>query len=324
MTKIQVVIVDGRPVRRSRIATSLTNQGFDVLAATSEIKEAMEIIQAKQPQIIVASADCLRKNNGSGSSTPDNSDGFVVLPGLGFGNYLQGGKLSHCARVEWSNATTALTDLARQVAARPGACTEKARTNHLVAIGASTGGVEAIQSILGALPANCPPTLVVQHMRGQFLSAFARRLNNSCEPEILEAWDGAPLQAGKVYIAPGSGTHLEVQRATGLRCKLKEGPEVSGHRPSIDCLFSSIAKYKIPTCGVLLTGMGKDGASGLLQLRQSGAHTIAQDEASCVVYGMPKAAIALNAAVEQLPLTKIATAIMKPVIPNQPWKAACG
>ena len=183
----------------------------------------------------------------------------------------------------------------------------RADPNHILAIGASTGGVEALLTILSAFPANCPATVVTQHMPATFTRSFAARLDKMSGATVTEAVDGAPLKAGHVYIAPGGEAHLEV--ANG-RCRLVVADTVNGHRPSVDVLFNAVARQGRPMTGVILTGMGKDGAKGLLAMRQAGARTLGQDEQSCVVYGMPRAAFELGAVERQLSLPRLAPAIL--------------
>jgi len=182
----------------------------------------------------------------------------------------------------------------------------------MVAIGSSTGGVEALLTILSRYPANCPPTVITQHMPAAFTRSFAERLNRACAAEVSEAWDGAPLQTGKVYLAPGGATHLEVAGQSAPRCSLREGELVNGHRPSVDRLFLSMAHVVGPkSVGVILTGMGRDGAQGLKAIRDDGGRTLGQDERSCVVYGMPKAAADLGAVERQASLERMADAILE-------------
>ena len=181
----------------------------------------------------------------------------------------------------------------------------------IVAIGASTGGVEALLTVLSAYPANCPPTVIVQHMPGAFTKSFAERLNRSCAARVGEAHEGAALETGQVWLAPGGESHLQVAGIGSKRCRLVAGPPVNGHRPSVDMLFESVAKTAGPAAlGVILTGMGRDGARGLLAMRQAGAATIGQNEASSVVYGMPKVAHEIGAVERQLPLERIGAEIV--------------
>ena len=180
----------------------------------------------------------------------------------------------------------------------------------IVAIGASMGGVEALSVVLSVFPENCPPTVITQHMPPMFTRSFAERLNRTCRPTVLEAIDGAPLKSGHVYIAPGGPAHLEVSGGNP-RCRLVYSDPVSGHRPSVDVLFNSVAKTAGPrSLGVILTGMGRDGAQGLLRLRETGAETIGQDEGSCLVYGMPRAAFETGAVGFQLSLNSIGNHIL--------------
>lgn len=183
--------------------------------------------------------------------------------------------------------------------------------DRLVAIGASTGGTEALTEILTALPADAPPIVVVQHMPAVFTSAFAQRLNQLSQIEVKEASHGNPVHAGRALIAPGDRHMLVKRRAGSLFVEIEDGPLVSRHRPSVDVLFRSVAQTAGPNAmGILLTGMGSDGAHGLLQMRNAGATTVAQDEASCVVFGMPKEAIARGAVDDVLPLSRIAARIL--------------
>ena len=167
----------------------------------------------------------------------------------------------------------------------------------LILIGASTGGTQAIESLLTRLPADAPPMLIVQHMPASFTKAFAARLNDVCALHVAEAKGGEALQAGHVYVAPG-GHHMVAERVGArLHVGLRGGPPVHYQRPAVDVLFLSAAKLRhVRMVGIVLTGMGHDGAEGLLALRQAGAQTIAEDEQSCVVYGMPKEAIARGGA----------------------------
>ncbi len=179
-------------------------------------------------------------------------------------------------------------------------------TDTVIAIGASTGGTQAIQEVLTRMPGNSPGIVIVQHMPEQFTASLAERLNQLCDLEVREAKNNDSVLPGTALIAPGN-YHLLLQRS-GARfyVQTKTGPLVCGHRPSVEVLFKSVARAAGRNAvGVILTGMGKDGASGLLEMRNSQARTIAQDEKSCVVFGMPKEAIALGAAESVLPLAGI-------------------
>ncbi len=181
----------------------------------------------------------------------------------------------------------------------------------IVFVGASTGGVEALKALLMGLPADCPPTLVTQHMPPRFTGGFAERLDRQCPMRVSEAVHDEPIEHGHVYIAPGSH-HLEIARV-GARhvCRLSDGPPVSGHRPSVDVLFRSAARVVAKSAvGAILTGMGKDGAEGLFELRQAGGMTFGQDEELALIYGMPRAAFERGAVMHQCSLAQMADAIL--------------
>jgi two-component system chemotaxis response regulator CheB len=200
----------------------------------------------------------------------------------------------------------------RSVSDAKPAIVESVSEDRIVAIGSSTGGVEALIAILSRFPARCPPTVITQHMPATFTKSFSERLDRLCEATVAEAWDGAPLEPGKIYVAPGGQQHLEIIGSGQMRCRLVAGPAVSGHRPSVDVLFRSVAKTAgSRSVGAILTGMGRDGAEGLLAMRQAGARTFGQDESSSVVYGMPKAAFEIGAVERQAPLERLAAEILK-------------
>jgi two-component system, chemotaxis family, protein-glutamate methylesterase/glutaminase len=181
----------------------------------------------------------------------------------------------------------------------------------VIAVGASTGGTEALRVFLTALPIDCPPVVIVQHMPEGFTRAFADRLNHECAVEVVEARDGDRLQTGQALIAPGN-RHMLVDRNAGeLVVRIIDGPLVSRHRPSVDVLFRSVATIVgSKAVGVIMTGMGDDGAQGLYEMKEAGADTIAQDEATCIVFGMPRSAISRGAVDIVVPLDQIANAAL--------------
>ncbi|MBY0406504.1 MAG: chemotaxis response regulator protein-glutamate methylesterase, partial [Rickettsiales bacterium] len=185
-------------------------------------------------------------------------------------------------------------------------------TSQLIAVGASTGGVEALRDLLAPLPENTPAMVVTQHMPEFFTASFAKRLDSMCQMHVQEAAEGDAVLPGHVYIAPGN-KHLEiVQKGGKLFCHVTEGPLVSGHRPSVDVLFQSVAQIvQRRLVGVILTGMGHDGAKGMLAMHENGALTLGQNEASCVVYGMPRMAMQAGGVEKELPLSAIAPEILK-------------
>lgn len=185
-------------------------------------------------------------------------------------------------------------------------------TRSIIAIGSSTGGVEALRDVLVKIPANAPPIVITQHMPPMFTKPFANRISAMCAITVVESEDGMPIQPGHAYIAYG-GQHLKVQKRGGrYYCVHDDGEPVSSHKPSVDVLFQSVADAAgAQAVGCILTGMGKDGAQGLLTMRQAGAATLGESEVSCVVYGMPRAAFELGAVQAQYHLRDIAGEILK-------------
>lgn len=216
-------------------------------------------------------------------------------------------------RPQRAQVTKKLTADAMLAPRAPKAGTAMARTTEkVVAIGASTGGTEALRVVLEAMPPDCPPIVIVQHMPEAFTAAFARRLDGICAISVREAADGDRLLRGHALVAPGN-RHLLVGRSgAAYRVEVREGPLVARHRPSVDVLFRSVAQHAgANAVGVILTGMGDDGARGLSEMREAGARTLGQDEATSVVYGMPQAAARAGAVEEQLPLDRIPAAMLR-------------
>jgi len=247
----------------------------------------------------------------------------ITKPRLGTRQFLQESQVLVCDAVkaaararlrplapERSEVTPKLSADAVLAKVRPG---EVIRTTEkVVAVGASTGGTEALRLFLEALPHDAPGIVIVQHMPEHFTAAFARRLDGLCRVAVKEAANGDSVIPGRALIAPGN-RHLLLKRS-GARyyVEIKDGPLVGRHRPSVDVLFRSAARYAGRNAiGVLMTGMGDDGARGMLELRQAGAVTFAQDEASCIVFGMPKEAIRLGAVDRILPLDELAPAVLR-------------
>jgi two-component system chemotaxis response regulator CheB len=193
--------------------------------------------------------------------------------------------------------------------------TAAAPAGALIALGASTGGVEAIRAVLANMPIDCPPIVIAQHMPPGFTGRFAARLDEICEIKVLEAEDRMPLLAGHAYVAKG-GFHLRVERSSGqLKARLSHDELESGHRPSVDVLFESVAKtVGHMAVGAILTGMGRDGARGLKLMRDAGAYTVGQSQASALVYGMPRVAFEEGAVVEQAPVEAIAARLANALV----------
>ncbi len=190
----------------------------------------------------------------------------------------------------------------------------KAGDGKIIFVGASTGGTEAIKDFLLGMPADCPPIMIVQHMPEAFTASFARRLDTLCAPRVIEAQGNEKLESGTVYVAPGHSHMLLRRGGAGYIVELAATPPVNRHRPSVDVLFDSAASLVgRKAVGVILTGMGKDGAQGLLRMRQAGARTFGQDEGSCVVYGMPREAYLIGAVEEQYALDEIPRRVLAAV-----------
>ena len=299
------VLVDGRRLRAQRLAAGVQRavpSARAVLRAATLDEAMAQIGHGDGARLVLAVSDEL---------TPDA--GFAVLRAA-----LQG--RDACLRV-FAGADPAVSDAAliAQICAGPqpagagGAPAPSAagRDMPILCLGASTGGVAALERVLAQFPADAPPTLVVQHILEGFTHGVAERLDHAVAPSVAEAHDGAPLCRGQVLLAPATGRHLEVVGRGAAQCRLTDAPPVGGHRPSVDVLFSSVARFGTRVIAALLTGMGRDGALGLQRIARAGGRTIAQDRASCTVYGMPRAAIELGAAQTVLPLGAIGAELIR-------------
>ncbi|MBN9305822.1 MAG: chemotaxis response regulator protein-glutamate methylesterase [Devosia sp. 67-54] len=231
---------------------------------------------------------------------------FVAKPSTD----LAGGLEAFGANLREKVRAAATSDVRAQ-AMKPAASTKlrtaAAPAGALIAIGASTGGVEAIRVVLGDMPADCPPIVIAQHMPAGFTTRFAARLDELSDVRVVEAEDRMPLEPGRAYVARGDW-HLRVERSSGqLKCRLGQDELTSGHRPSVDVLFESVAHtVGALAVGAILTGMGRDGARGLKLMREAGAYTVGQSQASALVYGMPRVAFEEGAVAEQAPIDMIA------------------
>ncbi|HZZ30692.1 MAG TPA: chemotaxis response regulator protein-glutamate methylesterase [Phenylobacterium sp.] len=329
---IRVLVVDDSATMRKLIGAALSvDPEFEVVGEAADPLQARDAIKALNPDVITLDVEMpnmngleflerlmrLRPMPVVMVSTLTTRGAEITLAALELGAV-------DCVAKPTAATPRAFEALPDKVRAAAGAQVRASRrpmaasdTNasfdpgdSVVAIGSSTGGVEALLTIVGRLPENCPPTVITQHMPGTFTKSFAERLNRACAAEVREACDGDMLGIGKVFLAPGGDSHLEIDGVNHLRCRVSPGPLESGHCPSVDRLFASVARTaKGRGVGVILTGMGRDGARGLLSIREAGGRTLGQNEATCVVYGMPKAAFEIGAVERQLPLEKIAPAI---------------
>ncbi|MBN2447853.1 MAG: response regulator [Phycisphaerae bacterium] len=323
---IRLLIVDGSPAFRVQLRSRLrAHNDLEVLATASDTRLARERVLAGHPDIIVLDLDLVR-----GDSLPflQKLRAFYPVPVFGVSheagrNAMQAvelGALEVLQRPAGGDTRTLdrfADDLAERariafaqarpvpllVGPSPARSWREAGLNpdhYLVVIGASTGGTEAIRELLAAAPPDFPATTIVQHMPAAFTDKFAERLDQSCDLMVSEGVAGQPVKTGQVVVARGD-THMEVRRrASGWHVVYTHQQPVNNHCPSVDVLFESAAKHAGPAAiGLLLTGMGADGARGLLAMHQRGCLTLAQTRASCVVYGMPKAAVELGAVAEQ-------------------------
>jgi two-component system, chemotaxis family, protein-glutamate methylesterase/glutaminase len=329
----RVVIVDDSPTMRAIIRMALTRRAdLEVVGEAGDPLEARTYIREMRPDVITLDVEMPNMNGlefldrlmrlhpipvvmvstltqaGAEASLSALERGAVDCVGKPTGS--DDGSFETLAEVVAQAASARVA--ARSDAPRPAIDNPYQPGDRMIAIGASTGGVEALMTVLGAFPQHCPPTVVTQHMPANFTTSFAGRLDRHCAPHVGEARDGDILQPGHIYLAPGGMRHLTVNRlGSQLIARLIEGDLVSGHRPSVDALFRSVAIAAASnSVGVILTGMGSDGAAGLLSIRQAGGATIGQDEASSVVFGMPRVADELGAVLRQLPLHRIASAAL--------------
>jgi two-component system chemotaxis response regulator CheB len=335
---IRVLVVDDSAVVRQVLSGELSKaQDIEVVGTAADPFIARDKILALNPQVITLDLEMPRMDGLTflaklmkfyplpvivvSSLTPRGSDtalralelGAVDVVGKPGGSYSVGDISAELVEKIRAASTARFRAAAPPAAARPAVSGAPLlnMTHKVLAIGASTGGTEAIRVVLEGLPATAPGTVIVQHMPEHFTASFAARLNDLCAMEVREAKHGDLVTPGVALLAPGN--HHMVLRRSGAQfsVEIKGGPQVHYQRPSVDVLFHSVARQAGPNAvGAILTGMGADGASGLLAMRQAGAHTLAQDEATCVVFGMPREAIRLGAAEQTVPLSEVSAQIM--------------
>jgi two-component system, chemotaxis family, protein-glutamate methylesterase/glutaminase len=335
MKPVRVLIVDDSATMRGLIGACLRRDpGLEVIGSAGDPLEARQMIKDLNPDVITLDIEMPNMN---GLEFLEKIMRLRPMPVVMVSTLTQAGAEATLRALELGavdciakptslvGAAEGLSELPERVKAAASArvrmreappavrpCASFTPSGHIVAIGSSTGGVEALLTVLANYPANCPPTVITQHMPATFTKSFAARLDRATPAHVQEAFDNAPLEAGKVYLAPGGEAHLEVVRTGGLRCRLRRGEAINSHRPSVDALFKSVAEIAGGTAvGVILTGMGRDGAAGLAAMRATGSRTIGQDEASCVVYGMPRTAFELGGVERQAPLDAIGPMILR-------------
>jgi two-component system, chemotaxis family, protein-glutamate methylesterase/glutaminase len=337
MKPVRVLVVDDSPTMRSLIAHTLSrHSGLEVVGQAGDALEARAAIKALNPDVMTLDVEMpnmngldflekvmrLRPMPVVMVSTLTRAGADATLEALELGAV-------DCIAKPSVSDPEAFAGLPMKVIAAAHAQVRAAGEplaaapvraapptfdpGRVIAIGASTGGVEALLRVLSIFPKDCPPTLVTQHMPAAFTPSFAARLDRACQPKVREAEDDAPLAPGLIYLAPGGVGHLELAGREGAwRCRIRRDEPVNGHRPSVDVMFSSVARTAgARAAGAVLTGMGRDGAAGLLEMRRAGAATFGQDESSSVIYGMPRAAFEMGAVQRQLPLGRIGADVLR-------------
>ncbi len=339
MRPVKVLVVDDSATMRALLSSRLRRDPeIEVVGGAGDPLQAREMIKQLNPDVLTLDVEMPRMNGIEFLeklmrlrpmpvvmvSTLTQEGAETTLQALELGAFDCVGKP---ASAELAQAFDDLAEKVKaaaksRVRAAPPRTTPPPRVSNfrsngkIIAIGASTGGVEALITVLSAMPENCPPIVVTQHMPATFTKSFAARLDRLCAPSVSEAEDGEPLKPGRILIAPGGARHMEVGGGANPFARLRDSELVNGHRPSVDVLFNSVAA----TCGarsvgLILTGMGKDGAKGLLAMRQTGARTFGQDEASCVVYGMPKVAFEIGAVERQASLNELSRLALEACTP---------
>lgn len=347
MTRTRVLIIDDSALVRS-LLTEIINRQPDMVTvgAARDPLEAREMIRATDPDVLTLDVEMPRMDGLDflerlmrlrpmpvvmvSTMTERGAEitlralelgavDFVAKPKLDVAAGLREAGADLCGKIRIASQAR-MRRVAAPPATDPAAATPVARkapaaglsTEKLIAIGASTGGTEAIREVLTRLPADAPGVLIAQHMPPGFTRSFAQRLDGLCRIAVSEAVDGERVRSGHAYIAPGDRHLTLVRSGADYVIALDDGPAVNHHRPSVDVLFNSVARQAgVNACGVMLTGMGKDGARGMLAMKQAGAVNIAQDEATCIVFGMPREAVAVGAVDEVLPLSRIAARLVE-------------
>lgn len=341
---IRVVVVEDSPTMRAILMARLSEEpDIKVVATAANAQEGRELIRQFDPDVVTLDIEMPGMNGldfldkimalrptpviiisgatqeGAATTAEALARGAVACyakaqDGMAFRDNRLADMIREAAQVRFHRPVRSPAP-AQAAAAAPSNVTalpRRAGPPSLVAIGSSTGGVEALHAVISAFPADCPPTLIVQHVNARFAPSIAQSLDQACPPRVLIAEPDMPLRPGHVYMAPGDDRHLTVSGTSTFHARLRPGQPISGHLPSVDALFLSVAeRVGAAAAGILLTGMGSDGAQGLLAMHRAGALTIAQDEATCTVFGMPRAAIALGAAGIVAPLTSIPSQLFR-------------
>lgn len=345
----RVLIVDDSAVVRQTMATLIeSDPELEVMATAGDPYVAAQRIRAQRPDVITLDVEMPRMDGLTflkklmaqhpipvvvcsslvgantetlGAALAAGAVDVICKPQMGVKGFLEESRITICDSVKAAAQArlsavrpraieSKLTADAMLPAPTPSAMVKTTET--IIAVGASTGGTEALKLFLSQMPLDCPPVVVVQHMPELFTAAFARRLDGECAVTVKEARDGDRLLRGHALIAPG-GRHTLLRRSgAAYAVEVRQGPLVSRHRPSVDVLFRSVARYAGRNAiGIIMTGMGDDGARGMKEMRDAGGRTLAQDAETCVVHGMPKEAVRRGGVEEELPLQRLAPAALR-------------
>lgn len=334
MKKIKVLIVDDSPVFRALLEQLINSDPMlEVVASAEDPYQARDLIKQYNPDVITLDIEMPKMNGVQflknlmrlrptpvvmiSTLTQHGAEPTLTALELGAVDYFPKPAVQNTAemvdykdfvndKIKMAAGANVCQESGHASSSKPIVC--KGKTSiEIIAIGASTGGTEAVRQVLSALPAGLPPIVITQHISAMFSASFAQRLNENCAIEVKElSVNKAPLVNGCAYVAPGDKHLVVVKQGHHLYCQLDDRPSVNRHKPSVDVMFDAVAETVGPNAiGVILTGMGQDGAKGMLKMRQQGAKTIAQDQASSVVWGMPRVAVEMNAVQEVKSLKQI-------------------
>ena len=335
MTPISVLVLSTSPVNRVRISKLVSGlPELEVVAVAANVSEAFTLAEARAPNVVIVAEDFRGLDEFSALKSlfyvlgarwifVDAGGGkrrqnLLMVPG-------PSGRMLAEPVLDLTMPKAALMEPIRQVLSITRSPAKQAPVERglgsgqasgavydkMVVIGSSTGGVDALLTVLSSFPEDCPPTAIVQHTGHGFSDSLIRLLERRCRPQVVAAQDGLTLKQGMICVAAGSPGHLTVTPGAAIRCHLRAGAPISGHVPSVTALFRSAVALAPQVVGVILTGMGQDGAAGLLDLRRAGCVTIGQDEATSVVYGMPRAAWEIGAVQTRLPITRIGPELLR-------------